>query len=183
MEYIPVEQRTQSELLMAPLVLPNLPATQALHASTAVVLAGLSFHLPKVQSLHCFFCVRPVAALYVPAGHGKQSGGFVASVVEPYVPARHAADVHAGWPVWSVYSDPALQPKHDVMSMAPLVLPNLPASQGVHSVLAVFPASPSHLPGMHLLHAADSDAPIAELNLPRSHGLHDLMAICAVSVP
>ena len=150
----------------APLVLPNLPATQAIHESIDVAPEPPN-HLPKTQLLHCFFSVRPVALLYRPAGHESHVGGFVAPVVVVlYKPASHADDLQAGWPVWSVYSDPALQSKHDDMSVAPLVLPNLPALQGVQSVLAVFPVSPSHLPGMHLLHAADSDAPIAELNLP-----------------
>ena len=97
----------------------------------------------------------------------------MASVVVLYKPAPHADDLQTTCPVWSVYWRPGLQAKHPAASnMAPLVLPNLPALQGVQSVLAVFPVSPSHLPGMHLLHVVASDAPRVELNLPWSHGLH-----------
>ena len=88
------------KLVVAPVVLPKVPASHNLQFSSNVA-AVASLQRPRVQLLQSLLRVSPLAPLYVPAGQLLHAGFLVISVVVddvPYMPRGHAADLHVGCP-------------------------------------------------------------------------------------
>ena len=95
--------RTQSAQVaaeVAPLAVPRRPAGHRSHASTLVP-PDCERNLPLEHGEHSSTDIRPLAALYVPAGHEMQLGAFTVSkwAPWPYWPAGHADGLHVAAPV------------------------------------------------------------------------------------
>jgi hypothetical protein len=180
-EYVFAPQFTQAALLVALVLVENVPARQSMHPDPAVE------YLPAAHTPHAARLLAPAAAP-VPAAQAAHAPALVAFVVVENVPARQSRHPeptvenfptphtpHAALePAPAAAPVPAEQLRHTTLLVAPGVVENVPARQSRHPEPAV-----ANFPAAHAPHAALEPAP-ARAPVPAAQSRHAPLLVVPV---
>jgi hypothetical protein len=180
-EYVFAPQFTQAALLVALVLVENVPARQSMHPDPAVE------NLPAAHAPHAALKPAPAAAP-VPAAQARHASPLVPPVVFKNVPARqstHPEPAVANFPAAhaphaalepapAAAPVPAEQLRHTTLLVAPGVVENEPARQSRHAEPAV-----ANFPAAQTPHAARLPAPAAA-PVPAAQGRHAPLLVAPV---
>jgi hypothetical protein len=170
-EYVPRGQLEQpTEALVAPEIVPNVPAGHALHAVDPPETANV----PMAHGTHAD--VPLVTDTRVPAGHDEHAAADAAPWAVLAEPGGQA--LHCVAPVVAAY-EPAAHGVHDALDVAPVASENVPAGHGVHWASDVAFSAAPYVPAGQRKQLPLEVAPLDGLYVPRGHATQSSSCVLA----